>query len=126
MQEKRKKAVATVSGVLSLPAIPPTFPLPGCHTAVQDTLQQALLLKLRSYGSEDNSNLYWLAKVVIHNLCISLYVPCTSVRFSCEEPPGSLLLFASLVCLHHCDKCSAGLGCHCSQRIIRCTVSNSK
>src|SRR2546421_3677673 len=124
MQEKRKKAVATVSGVLSLAAIPPTFPLPGCHTAVQDTLQQALLLKLRSYGSEGNSNLYWLAKVVIHNLCISLYVPCTSVRFSCEEPRVPFFYLLPLFAYTIVISALPGLGCHCSQRIIRCTVSN--
>lgn len=52
----------------------------------QNILRRALPPKPKPCGSEDNSNLYWLVKAVIRNLCISLYIPCTSVHCSWEEP----------------------------------------
>ena len=59
----------------------------------RDILRQVLPLQPKRCGSEGNSNLYWLVKVVIRNLCISLYIPCTSVGRFWEEPPGFLLSF---------------------------------
>ena len=75
-----------------------TFDLLAERVSVQqvegrDTLRQVLPLKSQHCGSEGNSNLYWLVKVVIRNLCISSYIPCTSAGRSWEEPPGFLLSF---------------------------------
>ena len=74
-----------------------TFDLLAERVSVQqvegrDILRRVLPLQPKRYGSEGNSNLYWLVKVVIRNLCISSYIPCTGVGRSWEEPPGFLLI----------------------------------